>query len=94
MKSPKLDLGKTTETSLDRTDDGERLPQRRTAQQKRIHKPHRCAEEFKRIDGRADDRKQEEMHLKVPHQKIRRDDRQLRVLGSLTATHVRTSRKS
>ena len=42
----------------------------------------------------GDDRKQEEIHLKVPHPKIRRDARELRVFGSLIATHVRTSRKS
>ena len=94
----KLDPSKTTETSLDRTDeDGERLPQRRTARTmaaKRIHKPHKCAQESKRFDGRADDRQQEELHLKVPHPKIRRDGRLLRVLGSLIATHVRTTRKS
>ena len=66
----------------------------KTMAAKRIHKPHRRAQESKRIDGRADDRKQEEIHLKVPHPKIRRDARQLRVPGSLIATHVRTSRKS
>ena len=60
---------------------------------KRIHKPHRCAQESKRVDGRADDRKQEELHLKVPHPKIRRDARLLRVLGRIIATHVGTPRK-
>ena len=61
---------------------------------KRIHKLHRCAQESKRVDGRADDIKQEELHFKVPHPKIRRDARLLRVLGSLIATHVRTTRES
>ena len=66
----------------------------KTQAAKRIHKLHRCAQESKRVDGRADDRKQEELHLKVPHPKIRRDARLLRVLGSLIETHVRTTRKS
>ena len=43
----------------------------KTVAAKRIHKPHRCAKESWRVDGRADDSKQEELHLKVPHPKIR-----------------------
>ena len=66
----------------------------KTMAAKRSHIHHMCAQESKRIDGRADDRKQEEIHLKVPHPKIRRDARLLNVLGSLIATHVRTTRKS
>ena len=34
---------------------------------KRVHKLHRYAQESKRVDGRAHDREQEELHLKVPH---------------------------
>ena len=66
----------------------------KTVAAKRIHKPHRCAQESWRVDGRADDRKEEELHLNVRHPKIRRDARLLRVLGSLIAIHVRTMRRS
>ena len=61
---------------------------------KRIHKPHRCAQESWRVDGRADDSKQEELHLRVPHPKIRRDARLPTALGSFIAIHVRTMRRS
>ena len=91
----KLDLSKIMETSLDCTDeDGKRLSQRRNGEKtmaaKRSHKPHRCAQESKRIDGRTvtENRK----NLKVPHPKKRRNV--IRVPGSLIATHVRTTRKS
>ena len=60
---------------------------------RRIHKPHRRAQESKRIDGRADDSKQEEIHLKVPHPKIRRDARQLRVPGA-SSRHTSGRRES
>ena len=87
----KLDPSKATETSLDcgrgRRTVASEAHGEKTMAAKRIHKPHRCAQESKRIDGRADDRKQEEIQ-------IRRDARLLRVLGSLIATHVRTTRKS
>ena len=66
----------------------------KTMAAKRIHKPHRCAQQSKRVDRRADDRKQEELHLKVPHPKIRRDARLVKVLGSLIPIHVRTTRRS
>ena len=95
----KLDLSKIMETSLDCTDeDGKRLPQRRNGEKtmvaKRSHKPHRCAQESKRIDGRTVTENRKKIHLKVPHPKIRRNVRLLRVPGSPIATHVRTTRKS
>ena len=58
-----------------------------------IHKPHRCAQESKGIGEGADDREQDEVHLKVPHPKVRRDARHLRVLGSFIATHDNVPRK-
>ena len=60
---------------------------------KRILILHRCAQESKRIGERADDREQEEVHLKVPHPKIRRDARQQSVLRSLIATQDNVPRK-
>ena len=97
-KMAKLNPSKVTETSLDSTNrDDERLPQRRTArkqwQRNCIHKLHRCAQESKKIGEGADDREQEEVQLKVPHPKVRRNARQLRVLGSFSATHDNVPRK-
>ena len=58
-----------------------------------IHKLHRCAQESKGIGEGADDKEQEEVHLKVHHPKVRRDGRQLRVLGSFIAAHDNVPRK-
>ena len=58
-----------------------------------IHNLHRCAQESKKICEGADDREQEEVHLKVPHPKVRQNARQLRVLGSFVATHGNVPRK-
>ena len=52
-----------------------------------------CAQESKGIGEGADDRAQEEVHLKVPNPKVRRDARQLKVLGSFVATHDNVPRK-
>ena len=87
----KLAASKATETSLDRTDeDVERLPQRCTArkqwQQNALANLTGVPRNPRKWTG--------EPTTEVPHPKIRRDARQLRVLGSLIATHVRTSRKS
>ena len=58
-----------------------------------IHKLHRCAQESKKIGEGADDKEQEEVHLKVLHPKVRRNARQLRVLGSFIATHDNVPKK-
>ena len=58
------------------------------------HKLYRCAQESKGIGEGADDREQEEVHLKVPHLKVRRDARQLRVLGSFTDARQRAEKDS
>ena len=65
----------------------------KTMAAKCIHKLYRCAQESKKIGEGADDRKQEEVHLKVHHSKLRRNARKLRVLGSLIATHGNVPRK-
>ena len=95
----KLDPSKVTEASLDCTDeDGERLRQRRTArkqwQQNAFTNLTGVPRNPRKLAGEPMTEKQEEIHLKVPHPKIRRDARLLGVLGSLIATHVRTTRKS
>ena len=69
-KMAKLNPSKATETPLESTNrDDERLLQRRTARkqwQRNAFKLHRCAQESKEIGEGADDREQEELHLKVP----------------------------
>ena len=95
----KLDPSKATETSLDRTDeDGERLPQRCTARKQWQRNA------FTNLTGVPRNPKELARELmtgnrrkcisKFPHPKVRRDARQLRVLGSLIATHVGTPRRS
>ena len=58
-----------------------------------IHKLYRFSQESKGIGEGADDREQEEVHLKVAHPKVRRDARQLGVLGRFIATHDNVPRK-
>ena len=92
----KLGPSKATGTSLGRTDeDGERLPHRRTAskqwQQNAFPNLTGVPRNPRELTGEPMTEKREEFHLKVPHPKIGRDVRLLRVLGSLIAT--RASRK-
>ena len=91
----KLYPSEATETSLDSTNrDGERLPQRRTTRKQWQRNAFTgVPRSQKGIGEGADDREQEEVHLKVPHPKVRRDARQLRVLGSFIATHDNVPRK-
>ena len=94
----KLNPSNDTETSLDRANKGWRADPSETHDKKAmaakcIHKLCRCAEESKGICEGADDREQEEVHLKLLHPKVRRDARQLKVLGSFIATHDNVPRK-
>ena len=66
----KLDPSKTTETSLGRRTVASEAHGEKSMAAKRFHKLHKCAQESKSIGERADDREQEESHLKIPHPKI------------------------
>ena len=82
----KLNPSKATETSLDSTNKDDERPQRRsekTRAAKCIHKLHRCAQESKGIGQGAEDKQQDEVSI----HKVRRNARQLRLLGSFIATH-------
>ena len=90
----KLNPSKTTETSLDSTNrDDERRTARKQSQRNAFTNFTGVPRESKKIGEGADDREQEEVHLKVPHPKVRRNARQFRVLGSFFATHDNVPRK-
>ena len=99
VSGKKLNPSKATETSLDSTSRDDRAVAseahgEKTMAAKCIHKLHRCAQESKKIGEGEDDRELEEVHLKVPHSKVRRNARQLRVLGSFIATHGNAEKDS
>ena len=69
-----LDPGRVTGISLDRRGEiGERFLRCTTSRQweRDVFTSLAVAQESNRIDGGADDGPQEEVHLKVPHPKIR-----------------------
>ena len=93
-KMAKLNPSKATETSLDSTNRGdERLRQRRTARKQWQRNAFTNFTGVPRNPRKLADREQEEVHLKVPHSKLRRNARQLRVLGSFIAKHGNVPRK-
>ena len=95
----KLTPSKATEISLDRTNkDGERMPQRRTTRKQWLRNAFTnfagVPRNPKELAGELMTRNGWKSISKFSHPKVRRDARQLGVLGSFTATHDNVPRKS
>ena len=97
-KMAKLNPSKVTETSLDSTNrDDERLPQRRTArkqwQRNAFTNFTGVPRNPRKLAGELMTGNRRKCNSKFLHPKVRRNARQLRVLGSFSATHDNVPRK-
>ena len=90
-ETARLDSGRATGTSLDRTDVNGK---RRSQSARRVHESHKCAQERGKVGVEADDGSQEEVRLKVFHPKEEWDVWLLRAQGSFIATGVRASQEA